>query len=271
MQSSNDLALGPRRNRLLASLPDAAWANWQPLLESVELRAGQILHESACIPACAYFPTTATVSLLNMMPNGAVSEMALVGNEGMIGIALFMGQHTETSQAVVQGSGYGYRLCRRALRSDMARDPSLISMLFYYANSMVARMMQTAMCNLYHSVEQRLCRRLLVSVDRSPTGGLALTHQNLANLLGVRRESVSAVAQVLQRADAIRYRRGNITVLDRGILERRTCDCYLTASTDYYRQPVGPARARVHGEPTFRSSLGFDRNKEFPRSISAVR
>ena len=225
----------PRQNQLLAALPDAEWQRWLPDLEPVDLPLGMVLCESGCAPAYAYFPTTAIVSLLYMTQHGASVEVAVVGNDGVVGLSLFMGGNATPSQALVQHAGQGYRLRAQVAKKEFNRAGPVLTMLLRYTQAMIAHVAQTAMCNRYHSIDQQMCRRLLLGLDRLPSDRLVMTQELLASLLGVRREGVTAAALKLQQAGVIRYRRGHIDVLDRQRLEQRTCECYAVARQEYRR------------------------------------
>ena len=214
----------PRSNQLLAALPHDVWERWQPYLEPVDMVLGQVLSEAGRVPAYVYFPTSAIVSLLYMTEDGGSSEVAVVGNDGMLGISLVMGGNAMPSQAVVQSAGTGYRLRAGAVTSEVERGGVVLQMLLGYAHALMGQMAQTAACNRYHSIDQLLCRRLLLALDRVPSTVLMMTQELLANLLGVRREGVTAAALRLQQAGAIRYRRGRIDVLDRAMLSQRSGD-----------------------------------------------
>ena len=235
MNVSHRQSFDPRQNHLLAALPDAEWRRWQTDLEAVDMPRGMVLSESGSTPAHAYFPTTAIVSLLNMTEDGASSEIAVVGNEGVVGISLFMGGDATPSQAVVQSAGHGYRLRAQVVKNEVSRASPVLTMLLRYTQTMIAQVGQTAACNRYHSIDQQLCRRLLLGLDRLPSDELAMTQELLASLLGVRREGVTAAALKLQQAGVIRYSRGHIAVLDRRRLEQRTCECYKVAKKEYDR------------------------------------
>ena len=219
----------PHRNQLLATLPDATWARWQPLVEPVDLRVGQVLCDSGSAPAYAYFPTTAIVSLVCKTLDGASAEIAVVGKDGVVGLSLVMGGNAMTSEALVHCAGQAYRLRSRAVKSELARGGPVLGALLRYTLAVMAQVTLTAACNRHHFIEQQLCRRLLLALDRSPSDELAMTHRLMSTLLGVRRESVTAAARRLQQAGVIRCRRGHITVLDRHRLEQRACECYLAA------------------------------------------
>ena len=209
----------PRQNQLLATLPIAEWSRWESSLELVELSLGQVLSESGRTSSYVYFPTTAIVSLLYMTQDGSSSEVAVVGNDGVVGISLFMGGNTTPSQAVVQSAGLGYRLRAQLVKDEVDRAGAVLNMLLQYTQAMIAQVAKTAACNRYHSIEQLMCRRLLLGLDRLPSDMLLMTQELMANLLGVRREGVTAAALKLQQAGIIRYSRGQIVVLDRPRLE----------------------------------------------------
>jgi CRP-like cAMP-binding protein len=233
----------PRHNHLLAALPAAEWDRWQPYLERVDLRFGEVLSAAGSTPAHVVFPTTAIVSLLCTTRDGSSAEIAVVGNDGVVGISLFMGGHATPNQAVVQSAGEGYRLLAQEARNEFNRAGPVLSMLLRYTQSVIAQVAQTAACNRYHSIDQQLCRRLLLGLDRSPSDELVMTQELVANLLGVRREGVTAAALKLQQAGVIRYSRGHIAVLDRQRLEQRTCECYSVAKKEYQRLLPTPLAA----------------------------
>jgi CRP-like cAMP-binding protein len=232
MSNENKLIEG---NHLLAALPAADLARWQDQLEEVELPLGEVLHESGQTPRHAYFPTTAIVSLLYVMENGASAEIAVVGHEGLVGVPLFMGGESTLSRAVVQSAGQGFRLSSRALKEEFARAGPAMHLLLRYTQALITQMAQTAVCNRHHSLDQQLCRWLLLSLDRLSGNDLMMTQELIANMLGVRREGVTEAALSLQRAGLIRYARGHIHVLDRRGLERRTCECYAVVRAEYDR------------------------------------
>jgi len=213
-------------NRLLAALPAGDFARLEPHLELVALPLGWAVYESGAVQGHVYFPTSAIVSLLYLLENGASAEIAVVGNDGVVGIALFMGGETTPSRAVVQSAGEGYRLAARVLKQEFDRGGALQHMLLRYTQALITQMAQTAVCNRHHSVDQQLCRWLLLSLDRLASNELVMTQELIANMLGVRREGVTVAAGSLQAAGVIRYSRGRITVLDRPKLEARACECY---------------------------------------------
>ena len=225
----------PRRNRLLASLPDAEWQRWRPQLERVEMPLGKVLCESGSTLSHVYFPTTAIASLLYTMENGASAEIAVVGNEGIVGIALFMGGDTTPNQVVVQSAGEGFRLKAQTIKEEFNRSGPVMHLLLRYTQALITQMAQTAVCNRHHSLDQQLCRWLLLSLDRRQSTDLVMTQELIANMLGVRREGVTEAAGRLQSAGLIRYARGHISVLDRRGLEQRTCECYAVVRNEYDR------------------------------------
>ena len=233
----------PTANDLLSSLPAAEWARLGPLLEAVELPLGQVLYESGSKMGHVYFPTTAIVSLLYVMEDGASAEIAVVGHEGLVGIALFMGGETTPSRAVVQSAGKGYRLRALVVKEEFNRSGPLMHLLLRYTQALITQMSQTAVCNRHHSLDQQLCRWLLLSLDRLSSNELVMTQELIANMLGVRREGVTEAALKLQKLGIIRYARGHITVLDRPALEGRVCECYGVVKTEYDR--LLPARIAV--------------------------
>jgi CRP-like cAMP-binding protein len=235
-------ARDPRSNHLLAALPDAEWQRWRHHLEWVSMPLGQVLYESGCLLAYVYFPITCIVSLLYVMENGSSAEIAVVGSEGLVGVSLFMGGDTTPSRAVVQSSGEGYRLRASLLKDEFQRAGPVMHVLLRYTQALITQMAQTAVCNRHHSLDQQLCRWLLLSLDRLQGSELAMTQELIANMLGVRREGVTAAAQNLQRDGLIRYTRGRIMVLDRTGLEARTCECYSVVKREYDRLlPAGQA------------------------------
>ena len=216
----------PRKNHLLAALPEAEWQRWSPQLEAIDMPLGQVLYESGSTLQYVYFPTTSIVSLLYVLENGASAEIAVVGNEGVVGVSLFMGGETTPSRAVVQSAGQGYRLRARSMKDEFNRAGPVLHLLLRYTQSLITQMAQTAVCNRHHTLDQQLCRWLLLSLDRLQGNDLVMTQELIANMLGVRREGVTEAALGLQAAGLIRYARGHITVLDRSGLEKRTCECY---------------------------------------------
>jgi len=227
--------LDPRCNHLLATLPQAEFERWLPMLEWVDLPLGQVMYESGRQMSHVTFPTTAIISLLYVMENGASAEIAVVGNEGIVGISLFMGGETTPSRAVVQSAGQGYRLRASAMTDEFDRAGPAMHLMLRYTQALITQMAQTAVCNRHHSLDQQLCRWLLLSLDRLKGSELVMTQELIANMLGVRREGVTEGALKLQKAGLIRYARGHITVLDRPGLEARTCECYAVVKKEYDR------------------------------------
>ena len=228
-----------KKNELLAALAPADWARWLPQLEAVKLPLGDVLYESGATLSHVYFPTTAIVSLLYVMENGASAEIAVVGNEGLVGISLFMGGESTPSRAVVQSAGDGFRMPAEDIKKEFKRA-AVLHLLLRYTQALITQMSQTAVCNRHHSLDQQLCRWLLLSLDRLQGNELVMTQELIANMLGVRREGVTEGALKLQAAGFIKYSRGRITVLDRRGLEQRTCECYEVVKREYDR--LLPAR-----------------------------
>jgi CRP-like cAMP-binding protein len=225
----------PHQNHLLDALPDSDFERLAPHLELIPLKLGEVLYESGAQLRYVYFPTTSIVSLLYVMEDGASAEIAIVGNEGILGISLFMGGDTTPSRAVVQSAGHGFRLKAELLKNEFGRFGSTMHLLLRYTQALITQMAQTAVCNRHHSVDQQLCRWLLLSLDRLQTNDLSMTQELIANMLGVRREGVTEAAGKLQDAGLIRYRRGRISVLDRPGLEARACECYQVVKTEFDR------------------------------------
>lgn len=221
--NSNSIQL----NHLLAALPYDEWEHWAPDLEPVDMPMNEVLCQPGVPPAYMFFPTTAVVSLSYTTEDGASSEIAVVGNDGVVGISLFMNGSNTPSQAMVQSAGQGYRLKAQHAKKVINRAGPMLDILLRYSQSMLDQVTKTAVCNRHHSIDQQLCRRLLLSLDRLDTNDLLMTHEMLANALGVRRESVTEAALKLQQAGVIKYSRGHIHVLDRTGLEKRSCECYL--------------------------------------------
>jgi CRP-like cAMP-binding protein len=243
MNTSVRHSSGPRQNQLLAMLPDVAWARWKPHLEPMALECNQVLCERGRTPAFVYFPTTAVVSLLCMTQDGGSTEIAVVGNDGVVGMPWFMDGNATPSRAVVHSAGHGYRLRAQAAQREGDFDGPVLGMLLRYAQSVMAQVAQTALCNRYHSIDQQLCRRLLLGLDHSACDDLEMTQELVSNLLGVRREGITVAALKLQQAGVIRYSRGHISVLDRRRLEERACECYAVAKKEYARLLPSPLAA----------------------------
>ncbi|HZF29026.1 MAG TPA: Crp/Fnr family transcriptional regulator [Gammaproteobacteria bacterium] len=228
MSDSHD----PRKNQILDALPGEDRERLSRHLELVEMPLGAVLYESGAALRHIYFPTDCIVSLLYVMKNGASAEIAIVGKDGAIGLSLFMGGETTPSRAIVQSAGHAYRLSGRRLKTEFGRHGQLLHVLLRYIQSLITQMAQTAVCNRHHSVDQQLCRWLLLSLDRLPSQELNMTQELIANMLGVRREGVTAAAGKLQKQGVIHYSRGRITVLDRPKLESLSCECYAVVKNE---------------------------------------
>ena len=222
-------------NHLLAALPDSEFARLKPDLEPVSLSLGKVIYESGEQLEYIYFPTTAIISLLYIMENGSTAEIGMAGNDGLVGMALFMGGSTTPNRAVVQSAGNAFRLKSKVLRSEFQLSGEFQNILLRYTQYLMTQISQTAVCNRLHSVEQQLCRWLLINHDLVQTNKLIMTHDLIANMLGVRREGVSIAAGNLQRKELIKYVRGTITILDRQGLESTTCECYKVVKEEYDR------------------------------------
>jgi len=231
----NSLAPSPLHNHLLAQLPNEQRNRWLLQLELVEMPLGEVMYESGSTLTHVYFPTTAIVSLLYVMENGSSAEIAVVGNEGIVGISLFMGGESTPSRGVVQSAGKGYRLRAQIMKEEFNKAGPVLHLLLRYTQALITQMSQTAVCNRHHSLDQQLCRWLLLSLDRLQGNELVMTQELIGNMLGVRREGVTEGALKLQHAGLIRYARGHITVLDRNGLEKRSCECYAVVKKEYDR------------------------------------
>jgi CRP-like cAMP-binding protein len=225
----------PIQNHLLAALPAEIFERISPHLELITMPLGEVLYESGGHLQYVYFPTTAIVSLHYIMENGASAEIAGIGNEGVLGISLFMGGNTTTSLATVQTGGYGYRLKGRLMMEEFNRAGPMMRLLLRYTQALITQISQTAVCNRHHSIEQQLCRWLLLTLDRLPSIELTMTQELIAGMLGVRREGITEAAGKLQHAGFISYRRGHITVLDRSGLESHACECYNVVKKEFQR------------------------------------
>jgi CRP-like cAMP-binding protein len=225
----------PLSNQLLAALPGEELSRWLNLLEPVELQLGQVLYESGGALAYVYFPTTAIVSLLYVTEDGDSAEISVVGNEGVVGVFLFLGGETTPNRAVVQSGGQAFRLKSEAIKAEFKLSAPVMHLLLRYTQALITQMAQTAVCNRHHTLDQQLCRWLLLSLDRLQGNDLVMTQELIANMLGVRREGVTEAALKLQRQGLIRYSRGHISVLDRAGLEERTCECYAVVKKEYDR------------------------------------
>ena len=225
----------PRQNELLRALPAEVWKRLKPQLELVPLPLGDVLYESGGKMKHVYFPTTAIVSLLYVMEDGRSAEIAVVGLEGVVGVSLFMGGESTSSRALVQSAGFAYRLTAAILKDEFKRAGPMMHVLLRYTQALITQMAQTAVCNRHHTVDQQLCRWLLLSLDRLAVNELKMTQELIANMLGVRREGVTEAAGKLQEAGLIEYSRGTITVLDRPGLEKRSCECYEVVKKEFER------------------------------------
>ena len=233
----------PQHNRLLAALsPEARGRIW-PQLQLVEMPLGKVLYEPGDVLRHVYFPTNCIVSLLYVMEDGGSAEISVVGNEGVIGISLFMGGETTSSRAIVQSAGHAYRLLGQLLKDEFHRNGEMQILLLRYTQALITQMSQTAVCNRHHSVDQQLCRWLLLSLDRLQSNELVMTQELIANMLGVRREGVTDAAGKLQRLGVIQYARGKITVLDRPRLEELSCECYAVVKKETDRLSAVPISA----------------------------
>jgi CRP-like cAMP-binding protein len=229
------IPLDRNQNHLLAVIPAAEWKRLSRHVEPVELSLGQVLYESGATMTDMYFPTTAIISLLYVMENGSSAEIAVVGNEGLVGVSLFMGGESTPSRAVVQSAGSGFKVEAQIMKDEFNKAGPVMHLLLRYTQALITQMAQTAVCNRHHSLDQQLCRWLLLSLDRLKGSDLLMTQELIANMLGVRREGVTEAAMQLQAAGIIRYTRGRISVLDRPGLERRTCECYAVVKKEYDR------------------------------------
>ena len=225
-------AHNPRQNHLLAALPEAQFEHVIGHLQLIEMPLGMSVYESGIAHEYVYFPTDCIVSLLYVMVDGASAEIAVVGMEGVVGVSVFMGGETMASRAVVQSAGFAYRLRAKVIKDEFKLGETLQYLLLRYTQGLITQMCQTAVCNRHHTLDQQLCRWLLLSLDRLPGNELTMTQELIANMLGVRREGVTEAAGNLQKAGLIRYARGQITVLDRPGLETRVCECYQVVKTE---------------------------------------
>jgi CRP-like cAMP-binding protein len=235
MKPTRPASMAPQDNRLLAALPDDVLATLAPFLEPVALPLGMAVYESGGKQRYVYFPTSGIVSLLYVLADGSSAEIAVTGREGLVGISLFMGGEITPSRAVVQSAGDAYRLNAATLKGAFERGGALQHLLLRFTQALITQMTQTAVCNRHHSVDQQLCRWLLLSLDRLPASELVMTQELIANMLGVRREGVTEAARKLQAEGLIEYRRGRIRVLDRAGLEARVCECYAVVKKEYER------------------------------------
>ena len=235
MKPATHSSYDPRHNHLLAAFPSAEWQRWQCLLEPVELRVGQVLFEPGRAPAYVYFPTTAVVSLVYMTQDGETAEIAVVGNEGVVGVSLFMGGDVTPQQASVQSAGTAYRLSAHAVKNALEFSNPILKLMLSYTHAVFSQVSQTAVCNRFHTIDQQLSRRLLQGLDRATSNELLMTQEGMASLLGVRREGVTAAALKLQHEGAIQYSRGHIVVHNRQRLEQHACECYAFSKKAYFK------------------------------------
>lgn len=223
------------RNHIFEAMPTNEWERLLPFIETIELPLGKVLYEPGTKMSHVIFPSSAIVSLLYALENGSSAEIAVVGNEGVVGISIFMGGESTSSRAVVQSAGVGYKIKSSMLLDEFNRGGPIMHLLLRYTQALITQMSQTAVCNRHHSLDQQLCRWLLLSADRLTSNELIMTQELIANMLGVRREGVTEAALKIQKAGLIQYARGHITILDRHGLERRTCECYQVVKTEYDR------------------------------------
>ena len=225
----------PRKNQLLAALPEAELQRWLPHLEYVDMRLGEVLYEAGSTLSHVYFPTTAIVSLLYVMQNGESAEIAVVGNDGLVGVSLFMGGDSTSSRALIQSAGGAFRLPAQLMKEEFDRGGPVLHLFLRYTQALITQMVQTAACNRHHSLDQQLCRWLLLSLDRLQGTEMVMTQALIANMLGVPLNGATEGALKLQTAGLIDYTKGRIRVLDRGGLEKRTCECYAVVKKEYDR------------------------------------
>lgn len=235
MGTTHQYAFGAHQNQLLAALPADDLGGWQSRLELVDLSRNQVLYSSGCAPEYVYFPTTAIVSLLTMTREGASAEVAVVGNDGVVGISYLLGADLAATDATVQSAGRAFRISARFVKGEIEQSCGVMKVMLRYAQNVMAQMAQTAICNRYHSIDQQFSRRLLLGLDRLSSDELDMTHELAANLLGVRREGITVAAHKLQEEGLIRYSRGHIEVLDRAALEQKSCECYAVSKKEFSR------------------------------------
>ncbi len=250
------------QNHLLNVLPMDVYERLFPKLELVSMQCGEVIYESGGMLSYAYFPSNCIASLLYIMEDGASSEVALVGKEGMIGVALLMGGNTMPHMAVIQTAGYAYRLKKQVLEQEINRNGTLFRILLLYTQALITLMAQTSVCNRHHSIDQQLCRLLLQRIDRISSGELCMTQEFISNILGVRRESITDAAGELQQAGIIEYRRGHITVLDRQGLETRVCECYQVVRTELARLLPLPSGSK-ESTPLFFKLADYEKSTSF--------
>lgn len=265
-------AMDPRGNRLIAALPALSFQQLAPLLEPVELRLGDVLHEPGRTPSHVYFPTTSIVSLLHLLENGTGAAIAAVGNEGIVGVSLFLGGQSAPSQAVVHSSGSGFRVRAMAMVKVFEQGGPLVQIMLRYTQALYSQIGQSAVCYRHHKLAQQLSRWLLLSLDRQLSRDLVVTHELIANMLGVRRAGVTQAALALQKAGLIRYARGHISVVDRPELERRSCECYAVIQKEYDSMLQSMPAEQVHALPSdrdiIRAQLAAAVLSHQPRSVT---
>lgn len=252
----SDAPTFPEQNHLLAALPERARERIFPKLKLVELKLGEVIYESGQPIESVYFPTNCIISLLYVMINGSSAEISVVGNEGMAGIAVFMGGDSTPSRTVVQSQGFAYRLPAPELKTEFNNSPEVRVLALRYTQALITQMSQTAVCNRHHSIDQQLCRWLLLSLDRLPGNRLTMTQELIANMLGVRREGVTEAAGKLQRLGVIEYHRGHITVIDRVKLEALCCECYEVVRRETDRLMSASLRPRAGAADSSAPSSG---------------
>ncbi len=235
MGTTHQYAFDASQNQLLVALPTEDLNRWQSRLELVDISRNQVLYSADHAPEYVYFPTTAVVSLMTMTSEGASAEVAVVGNDVVVGVAFLLGADYAATDAVVQSAGRAFRISARFVKSEIEQSCGVMKVVMRYAQTVLGQMARTAICNRHHTIEQQFCRRLLLGLDRMPSNKLDMTHELAANLLGVRREGISVVAHKLQAASLIRYSRGHIEVLDREALEQKSCECYSVSKKEYRR------------------------------------
>jgi CRP-like cAMP-binding protein len=223
------------QNGIFHSIPDLEWKRLLPYITLCELPLGKVLYEPGTKMSHVYFPATAIVSILYALENGSTAEIAVVGHEGVVGISIFMGGESTSTRAIIQSGGYGYKIPSPILLAEFNRSGPLMHLLLRYTQALITQMSQTAVCNRHHTVDQQLCRWLLLSLDRLNGNELIMTQELIANMLGVRREGVTEAALKLQKTGLIQYSRGHINIIDRKGLEERTCECYQVVKDEYHR------------------------------------
>ena len=247
MKKIIDINISPLQNHLLNALPEEVKERLFPFVELVKLELGLVMYEAGDTLANVYFPVDAIVSLLYVMESGSSAEISVVGNEGVVGIALFMGGESTSSRAVVQSEGYAFRLKAKHLTDEFNRHGKLLDLMLRYTQSLITQMSQTAVCNRHHTIDQQLCRWLLLSLDRLPDNKITMTQELIANMLGVRREGVTEAAGKLQKKGVVDYHRGHITVLDRSKLETLSCECYSVVKKETDRLlPYAKTKCHYH-------------------------